>query len=678
MKIINRKSSITIAVLAAMAHGNAMASFESVHIFSTDDVLGTFQGATYGPQGTTTDPSIISSEVGYVDKSGVSLYPVDSEFGYYVFDFLGARVKVRDFDYAEGFVGNEPDGGIRVSNSPTLTYKVKPPLGTWCQGIGGTSVKCETEHYSTMEHVLTCHETIPYMLADPITGVQKTISTGDGLSFDCANAGLDDNTMILEGGVPMERFVNPTPCDENDNSIDCQMFPNDKTDMLNNIALSSDYSMQLKDDGKVLYGWGGLHKRPSDVRIYARLALPEEWKAPGADFTVTSAYLEVDHLITNNPNDQIRPEDLENEAATGRQPSYKVTGSGSTEVWESTSACYEGDGDLIESGTVLRNMPFALAKEATPGTAAGDDPYALSEDLYSGFTNAYYTTINRDPFEWSYVASGDMENGFYNFIGTLIPKTAAEMEDEGLVLVSGPRWRLRPNKFGQDLPGLEIPKIECSAPPFKSDNIKYDSGERVTTIINLLDWDESEGPSPLATSKGWVDVTENQFVTIAGQSDNGVPYTTNGIPMTDDFDVAFYIKGDSKPTAIYSAKLILNYEGQGESPLPTDIDMELANLVVPSRAAINSTESVIVEVVNNGPADATSGTVIVKGISSRGEIVQFDGSYSNLSNGESQSYTFSWETPSSPSTFNWTATVSAEDDTDASNDSITGLTRVRR
>jgi len=678
MKIINRKSSITIAVLAAMTHGNAMASFESVHVFSTDDVLGTFQGATYGPLGTTTDPSIISSEVGYVDKSGVSLYPVDSEFGYYVFDFLGARVKVRDFDYAEGFVGNEPDGGIRVSNSPTLTYKVKPPLGTWCQGIGGTSVKCETEHYSTMEHVLTCHETIPYMLADPITGVQKTISTGDGLSFDCANAGLDDNTMILDGGVPMDRFVNPTPCDENDNSIDCQMFPNDKTDMLNNIALSSDYSMQLKDDGKVLYGWGGLHKRPSDVRIYARLALPEEWKAPGADFTVTSAYLEVDHLITNNPNDQIRPEDLENEAATGRQPSYKVTGSGSTEVWESTSACYEGDGDLIESGTVLRNMPFALAKEATPGTAVGDDPYALSEDLYSGFTNAYYTTINRDPFEWSYVASDDMENGFYNFIGTLIPKTAAEMEDEGLVLVSGPRWRLRPNKFGQDLPGLEIPKIECSAPPFKSDNIKYDSEERVTTIINLLDWDESEGPSPLATSKGWVDVTENQFVTIAGQSDNGVPYTTNGIPMTDDFDVAFYIKGDSKSTAIYSAKLILNYEGQGESPLPTDIDMELANLVVPSRAAINSTESVIVEVVNNGPADATSGTVIVKGISSRGEIVQFDGSYSNLSNGESQSYTFSWETPSSPSTFNWTATVSAEDDTDASNDSTTGLTRVRR
>ena len=108
------------------------------------------------------------------------------------------------------------------------------------------------------------------------------------------------------------------------------MFPNDKTDMQNNIALSTDYSVQLKDDGKPLYGWGGLHKRPNDIRMYARLELPDEWKEPGADYVVTRAELVVNHWITNNPNDQLRPEDLENEAATGRKPSYRIEGTPGT------------------------------------------------------------------------------------------------------------------------------------------------------------------------------------------------------------------------------------------------------------------------------------------------------------------------------------------------------------
>ena len=109
----------------------------------------------------------------FLDKSGVMLYPVDSEFGFYIVDFLGAQGKIRDGDYLEGFVGNIVDGetviGIQVSNAATEKYKVKPPLGTWCQGLGGTSVKCETEHYTVMEHVLSCYETIPYFFVeDPL------------------------------------------------------------------------------------------------------------------------------------------------------------------------------------------------------------------------------------------------------------------------------------------------------------------------------------------------------------------------------------------------------------------------------------------------------------------------------------------------------------------------------
>ena len=82
-------------------------------------------------------------------------------------------------------------------------------------------------------------------------------------------------------------------------------------------------------------------------------------------------------------------------------------------------------------------------------------------------------------------------------------------------LVSGPRWRLKANKFGQDIPGLEIPLIECSPPPFTKENIKYNVGEPVTTVINLLDWEDENGP--LATSKGWVDLTVVPDPDVAGR-----------------------------------------------------------------------------------------------------------------------------------------------------------------
>ncbi len=534
-------------------------------------------------------------------------------------------------------------------------------------------------------------EPIPYKFADPVTGEQAKLTSGD-LTLDCAQAPapLDDAVYIIKGGfISDERLVNATPCDDDavPPVVDCQMYPNDKTDMQNDIALSNDYSVQLKDDGKPLYGWGGTHKRPNDVRMYARLALPDEWKAEGApDFVVTKAHLYVDHLITNNPNDQIRPEDLENEAATGRKPSYRKVGEGESEVWTSLESCYEGDGDFIDGetpatelpeGTYLKNMPFALDRAAEPGTDLVDDPYAISSDLYGALTNAYYTTINRDPFEWSYVSTDAPDTGIYDFVGTPLPKTQEEMESEGLMLVSGPRWRLKPNKFGQDLPGLEIPLIECSQPPFQSGNIKYEVGERVTTVINLLDWDDSKGPSPLATSRGWVDVEANEFVTIAGEID-GIPYTSNGLPMTEDLDIAVYVKGDRKSTAIYSMKLVLEYEGEGPQPPPTETDMELTSLAVPSRTTLNSDEIVAVEIANNGPADDATGTVTVTGLSSRGEVVEFSEAFAVLASGDSMSFVFDWTAPSRPATFNWTATVVSDGDIDPSNNSATAITRVRR
>jgi len=694
-------AALTVSVaLVLISHGTALAYESPTHVFSVDDVMGGFDGSTFGTTGATQDAFIICGLDGgvscpedngpFLDKSGVMLYPVDSEFGFYIVDFLGAQGKTRDGDYLEGFVGNiVEDGfitGIQVSNAATETYKVKPPLGTWCQGLGGTSVKCETEHYTTMEHVLSCHETVPYFLADPVTGVQATLSTPDGsLTFECINAPLDDNAIVLVGGVPTIRLVDPTPCEDIDFPVGCQMFPNDKTDMQNDIALSSDYSIQLKDDGKPLYGWGGLHKRPNDVRMYARLALPDAWKEEGADFAITKAHLVINHWITNNPNDQLRPEDLENEAATGRKPSYKIEGTPGTadEVWKSLVPCYEGDGDIIDTeegasdphfigvGTFLKNTPYALDPAATPGDLPADPPYAFSSDLQGGFTNAFYTTINRDPFEWSYDANSDPL--VQDFVGSSVP------DDTLGILVSGPRWRLKPNKFGQDLPGLEIPLIECSPPPFKSDNIKYVVGTPVTTIINLLDWDESEGPSPLSSSKGWVDVTANEFVTVAGTDpDSGIPYTTNGLPMTDDLDLAVYVKGDRKSTAVYNVKVVIEYEGEVPVP-PTDVDLALSYLDVPARVLLAESTFVAVDVTNNGPADA-SGTVTLTGVSNRGEIVEFAADIPYLAAGDTLTESWIWIAPGDkPATMSWAAIVTAlEPDTNPSNDTAAATTKVRK
>lgn len=532
--------------------------FESEHTFALKDVLGDFEGTTF-----LDDRSIICSSFStcpgeaepFQSKDGTWLFPIDSEFGFNVVDFFGAVERTRDYDYQEGFAGNILDGntvvGLALANAETSTYKVPPPLGTWCQGLASTSVKCSTEHYSVMEHVLTCHETIPYFFADPIDGTQATPGfPGEEPSFDCEDAQLDDTLVLVDSG---ELF---------DGS---NMEPNDNTRINSDLAAGLDYSVTLKDDGKVLYRWGSLIKRPTDIRVYAKMELPEEWKDPDANFHVVKAHLEIEHLITNNPNDQIRPEDMENEAATGRKPDYRVeklsTPNNPDEVdaWLTIDSCYEGDGDAIgfddeaateiPEGTVLKS---AFRGEYLSAGGDGDYPGLFSSDLREGFTNAYYTTINRDPFEWSYrMDTGD--DSIYKFEGSLEPLN--ESEDDRLV--SGPRWRLRANKFGQDVPGLEIPLVECSEPPFQSDNIKYEVGARAKTVINLLDWADSN--SPLARSKGWVDYNSNVAVRDITREIDGKFVTTNGLPMTDDFDLAIYIKGDRKPTELYNAKLVVTY-----------------------------------------------------------------------------------------------------------------------
>jgi hypothetical protein len=133
--------------------------FTSKHVFSTDDITVTFSGETVGDFA---DPSSVFDTTGtygsMVTMDGVSLFPIDSEFGFYVDDFSGATDKVLDGDYAEGWAGNleiaGEQAGIVVSDSPTDTFKTPAVLGTWLAGIGGNTVKASTEHYSVIQRAV--------------------------------------------------------------------------------------------------------------------------------------------------------------------------------------------------------------------------------------------------------------------------------------------------------------------------------------------------------------------------------------------------------------------------------------------------------------------------------------------------------------------------------------------
>lgn len=663
-----QKKPLAVAIstlgLATILYGSplgAQETYEAVHVFSIEDLQVDFQGATFGDAGTSSNRLAIcdvdvegspdcpfDGPQPFTDKQGVRLFPVDNTFGFHVVDFVGAEEKSLDGEYTEGFVGNIEDGdeivGIKVSNAETDTYKVKPPLGTWCQGLGGTSIKCSTEHYTVMEHVLSCNEVIPYFFANPETGDQGTLSiindeVNDVLS--CGDRSLDNLLKILVDGSKSDtQLVDATPGTPFEEG---GMDANDNTTVFRDIAASADYSVTLKDDGKPLYRWGSLIKRPNDIRLYARLELPAAWKEKDPvtdeypDYPVTDAKLYVTHWITNNPNDQLRPEDLENEAATGRKPSYYTEG----DDWRSLKDCFEGDGDALEgiegtpivAGTYFKNSDFSLLGDST-------DPYAFSSDLSGALTNGYYTTVDRDPFEWSYVRKSEADAGTYNFIGSALP--IDNPEQEGLELVSGPRWRLKSNKFGQDIPGLEIPVLECSQPPYGNDNIKYEVGTPVTTVINLLDWEDAT-ISPLSSSRGWVDVDANGAVEVAGYDENGVAYSTNGLPMTEDFDLAVYIKGDRKATALYSARLVIN--GGGVLP-PVAPDYTLYKPKAPNYIFSGKSSSVEVWVAADDTSQATlEGSVLFTGVGSDGYLFEEIVSFPSLDPGDKTQVKVPWIAP---------------------------------
>ena len=167
-KIISTSVAALLGTAAISFHANVSAASYSVrHVFSIYDLQTNLRGRNFGAADTFGASGIKNDTRGicglpdvegvspcpedgaqpFTDKQGIKLYPVNSKFGFNVVDFLGAQEKsVGDGAYEEGFVGNIDDSnsitrGVKVSNAETDTYKVKPPMGTWCQSLGETSIK---------------------------------------------------------------------------------------------------------------------------------------------------------------------------------------------------------------------------------------------------------------------------------------------------------------------------------------------------------------------------------------------------------------------------------------------------------------------------------------------------------------------------------------------------------
>ena len=538
--------------------------------FTLDEVIGDPTGATEGSAGNV----VIGDDEGenldgriWNDKTQSYLYPIDSLFTSDVLDFYGAIVpEARDGLPEEGWVGEVTTDipgigvltGLQFSDVETEQLKSGSPLGTWAAGLGGSSVKASTEHFTVMEGVLTCHQTYPY---DFWADEQEYL---DGL------APVPERTAakLAEFALECEPLTDPTDLDTLDGTDftvttidDWQLLTANEDSVIEDILVDPDknYSVTKKDDGKLLFRWGSMVKKPTDIRFQKTIALPEDWLAVEEGelgYAVTRAELVVRHRVTNNPNDQIRPEDWENEAATGLLPGYTESGG----YWYSDTTCYEGDGDFIPAGTTLKYPDGAL-------------PNVPAADLQEGFTGAWYTTIDRDPFQWSYAAGGSKQP----------TDTLGE-------LVSGPRWRMTSNKFGQDLPGLEIPAVDCAQPPYQKGAIRYETGEFAVTTINLLDWSADEpawdpevgAVSPFAYSSGWThdwasEAVEEMNAGIIDPSRRNEAYsvpgrsvTSLGTTLTENFDVTFYVKGDQKPLEVYDVELIVEYVDD-DAPPPTPI-----------------------------------------------------------------------------------------------------------
>jgi len=563
-----------VGLTASSAFAGTVTYSSPKHIFNINDVQCGNTGSANDYGTACLSPSLILNE-----KDGLYYYGIDSDYGYDVQDFnfvLPTEPRLRDGVYEEGMVQNLLDDfgntiGIKTVTQITARWKAGPLRGEWLAGLGGLSVKGASEKYRVMDHVLNA-EWMP-----PLIEAQFAI-------------------------------------------------PGDPSSETLNVA---DFSTRMKDDGKILFMWGNLNKEPTELRLFTTMPLPAAWYEEGANYTVTSAKLIVKHKITTSPNDQIRPEDFENENATGILPQYiicpeePITAPGACAglpagAWVSAVDSIEGDEDFIPAGTLLRS-PDLIVPEGTTG-------YYPSADLVKGYTNAWFTTLDRDPF------GGD-----------------------------NPRYRLKSSKYGQDIPGVEIPQ--------------YTAGEMTTTTIDLLTIYDDAGNSILAQSANWkdyLDVNPEKFDLV---DDN---FTADGCKLSNDFDLMLYSKGEYSGTEIYDAQLVLTYEDPNYNEPPADqVDVSISAVNLP-KVRIDGTGEIVV-LVKNELMDVATGTLYIVVEDQNGvELNSYSIPFETTPTGTDKGYILTWTAPSYKTVVKATATAVADGtDVDPSDNSASSTVLVK-
>jgi len=92
-------------------------------------------------------------------SKGVTLYPIVSEFGFYVTDFYGAGDKFLDRDCAEGWAGDLIIGGDHarrvISDAPIDALMIPAIPGSRLAGLGCNSVKASTGHFTVMQNMMS-------------------------------------------------------------------------------------------------------------------------------------------------------------------------------------------------------------------------------------------------------------------------------------------------------------------------------------------------------------------------------------------------------------------------------------------------------------------------------------------------------------------------------------------
>jgi len=151
--------------------------------------------------------------------------------------------------------------------------------------------------------------------------------------------------------------------------------------------------------------------------------------------------------------------------------------------------------------------------------------------------------------------------------------------------------------------------------------------------------------------------------------------------MTDGFDLGVYVRGDRESTALYNARLVIEYGGE-EPPPPLEYDVALTDLVVPQRVGFNTTNAITVSITNLGPETA-SGAVTLVGVDQRADTpdYEFSATFGNLVADASTDIVLAWTTGDGPPAglpqrVTWTATVVAPDDTNPANDVATATSLV--